>query len=776
MSRRTHFEQQSCIWKCLLAAMIAVIFMTASSNALQSPQTPAPGTRRVASPKSTASAGASTVDKPVQPDFSWLQDLLKNKELIADFEKFSEKVKDGVQYPTARTQSNILGRLPDSTTFYVALPNYGETLHQSLDIFRQELQESVALRDFLKKNKLDAMEPKIEDGIQKFYEFSQFLGDEVVITGKLQGKEPAMLFVAEIKKPGVKEFLEKLNNQYFTDKNDRLRILDPQGLAASDSARGQAPVVLVRPDLIAIGLSVSSVREFNTQIDESGPKFAASPLGQRVAQSYQGGTNSVISVDLHQLISLIPQPKPADRIMLEKSGFGDVKYLVSDNTLTGGKSLNRMELAFNGPRHGIASWIAAPAPMGGLDFISSKAYIAADMVLKSPAQIFDDLQDIAGNAAFASLTQMEAQLKMNLKQDLLSKLGGEIAFEMRQPPMTFPEQGQTAAKPTTPPAFKVILRVLDPDGLQQTLARLLAMAPMQSGKREEDGVTFNTLTTPGANGNTTEMDYFFMDGYLVITSDAEGAREAVRAHRTGDSLAKFSKLREATPAGQSANASMIMYQNAGQMMGPMLAQLPPEIRQLLPNTTLADAKPTVFYVNAEESAFRGTTSNNINTDMSMVAIAAAIAIPNLMKASASANESAAASTIRTVNTAEVTYATVYPSQGYAPNLATLGPPPDGKCSGDSQDPEHACLLDGIVGNASCLTARWCTKNGYRFSIRSVCLGVGCNNYVVTATPVGTDAGGKSFCSVTDAVIRVHAGPPLKTPLTAAECKMWRPIQ
>jgi hypothetical protein len=54
--------------------------------------------------------------------------------------------------------------------------------------------------------------------------------------------------------------------------------------------------------------------------------------------------------------------------------------------------------------------------------------------------------------------------------------------------------------------------------------------------------------------------------------------------------------------------------------------------------------------------------------------------------------------------------------------------------------------------------------------------VGCNNYVVTATPVSADAGGKSFCSVTDAVIRVHTGPPLEAPLTAAECKMWRPIQ
>ena len=80
------------------------------------------------------------------------------------------------------------------------------------------------------------------------------------------------------------------------------------------------------------------------------------------------------------------------------------------------------------------------------------------------------------------------------------------------------------------------------------------MAPMQSGKREEDGVTLNTLHFPGPAGKTTEINYFFMDGYLVIASDRETANEAVRQHRAGDSLSKSSKLREAL-AGQPANAS-----------------------------------------------------------------------------------------------------------------------------------------------------------------------------------------------------------------------------
>jgi hypothetical protein len=51
----------------------------------------------------------------------------------------------------------------------------------------------------------------------------------------------------------------------------------------------------------------------------------------------------------------------------------------------------------------------------------------------------------------------------------------------------------------------------------------------------------------------------------------------------------------------------------------------------------------------------------------------------------------------------------------------------------------------------------------------------CKNYVATATPVSTNTGSKSFCAVEDAVIRQHIGEPLQSPLTAAECRAWKPL-
>jgi len=57
--------------------------------------------------------------------------------------------------------------------------------------------------------------------------------------------------------------------------------------------------------------------------------------------------------------------------------------------------------------------------------------------------------------------------------------------------------------------------------------------------------------------------------------------------------------------------------------------------------------------------------------VAIILIIAAIAIPNLMRARMSANESSAAGSLRTINTAEVSYATTYPTIGFS-SLAALG--------------------------------------------------------------------------------------------------------
>jgi hypothetical protein len=139
-----------------------------------------------------------------------------------------------------------------------------------------------------------------------------------------------------------------------------------------------------------------------------------------------------------------------------------------------------------------------------------------------------------------------------------------------------------------------------------------------------------------------------------------------------------------------------------------------------------------------------------------------------------ANDAAAAASLRTINTAQVTYEVSYPKKGYAASLAVLGPGPKDDCTTPSET--HACLLDEKLGNVTCTPGAWCFKNGYKFSVRGVCTGAHCSSYTATATPVTEGStGSKSFCTTTDAVIRSKPGT-VDMPLTMAQCKAWKAIQ
>lgn len=145
--------------------------------------------------------------------------------------------------------------------------------------------------------------------------------------------------------------------------------------------------------------------------------------------------------------------------------------------------------------------------------------------------------------------------------------------------------------------------------------------------------------------------------------------------------------------------------------------------------------------------------------VAIILIIAAIAIPNLLRARMSANDSAAASTIRTINTAEVTYSTNYVAQGYAITLQALGP--NGTtCAAPTAT--GACLIDNVIG---CLAAS-CAKSGYNYYMANVVAGPPAADYTVSAGPLGMNATGtRNYCSNPDAVVRFNKAP---VALAAAE--------
>jgi type IV pilus assembly protein PilA len=142
--------------------------------------------------------------------------------------------------------------------------------------------------------------------------------------------------------------------------------------------------------------------------------------------------------------------------------------------------------------------------------------------------------------------------------------------------------------------------------------------------------------------------------------------------------------------------------------------------------------------------------------VAIILIIAAIAIPNLLRARIAANESSAVSSIRTINTAQVTYQTAYPTTGYALALANLGPGGVGaSCPAAGPTAANACLIDSVLSNAVLATP----KSGYYFGVVGVPAAGGLNlTYGVGGEPaVFNQTGVRGFCSEEDAVIHGNPG-------------------
>ena len=142
--------------------------------------------------------------------------------------------------------------------------------------------------------------------------------------------------------------------------------------------------------------------------------------------------------------------------------------------------------------------------------------------------------------------------------------------------------------------------------------------------------------------------------------------------------------------------------------------------------------------------------------VAIILIIAAIAIPNLLCARIAANESSAAASVRTLSTAEVGYASSYPTNGYTV-LANLG-----GAAPCVPSPATACLIDNILATG--------TKSGY--TVNALGFGGAPNTtFVAGAAPVSYNLTGvRDFCISTDGVLHTDPGAAGNAPpVTVAAC-------
>jgi type IV pilus assembly protein PilA len=130
---------------------------------------------------------------------------------------------------------------------------------------------------------------------------------------------------------------------------------------------------------------------------------------------------------------------------------------------------------------------------------------------------------------------------------------------------------------------------------------------------------------------------------------------------------------------------------------------------------------------------RAFTLVEIMIVVAIIALLAAIAIPNLLRARLQANESSAQAALKTIATAEITFRSANATYSDLPGLGAATP----------------AYIDGTLGCA----AEPCTKSGYNFSTTDIAG----ESFHATGVPVTANVTGvRSFCVTEDGVVRVQA--------------------
>src|SRR5262249_7355900 len=159
---------------------------------------------------------------------------------------------------------------------------------QANQLFQQELQESQVLREWWQQAQAQNTGYNFQDAIEEFHTLSGYLGDEMVFSVALNGRRGSPLIVAQVQRPGLKDFINGEISKHSSGQEVHLRVVDEQGLN-SLPAQGHEKrdlLVLVRPDFVAASGDAGTLNNFVAALNGGGGGFATTAFGQRMLATY----------------------------------------------------------------------------------------------------------------------------------------------------------------------------------------------------------------------------------------------------------------------------------------------------------------------------------------------------------------------------------------------------------------------------------------------------------------------------------------------------------
>jgi hypothetical protein len=426
-----------------------------------------------------------------------------------------------------------------------------------------------------------------------------------------QGKPTEPLVLAELKNSqGFRQFLEQEIAKYAGDKKGRPEIVfveNPATATPQSDDKHDKLYVWIQENLFVASPKLQQLQGVGTALSNgSVTSFTATPFRNRIAQVYQEGAGLVVAANLEKVVvaTKAERTKGANAAKQESAlnqlGILSVKYFVLDQKDTGGKTHTQASLSFNDANRGIPSWLAAPGPMGSLEYISPDANVVAGFVVKNPATLVDDLLGVLQTVSpdlRTNLEKLQTQHGLNIRDDIAAPLGGEFAFAIDGPIL-----------PT--PSWKMVFEVNDPAHLQLTLERVVTEVNKQATYLGKSGLTWEKADVSGrtyytlksADFGLIQVNYTYANGYLIVGPSRAIVERALQSQENGLSLLRSAKFTAGLPADGNANFSAVFYHNIGGLVPAGVAtaaqNLPSGPQQAI-KSIASDMAPTLAYAYAQ---------------------------------------------------------------------------------------------------------------------------------------------------------------------------------
>ncbi len=500
----------------------------------------------------------------IEDDIAWSRHAEQYTDLLRELTRLQRDIVDVVDTGAPRTSTRLLDLAPSDTVMFIAMPNLADGLGAARQVFSGRLAESDVLRDWWQREIVaNGIDVEIEASLDRLQFLGEALGDEVVVAlpASVLGGAGGPVVLAEVDDPVALRAVLDDNLHGAPGTADAVAVVDDPSQPVADSAE---IVIWVTDDLVAAAPTVDILRAVATLKRGSTPSgFASTDLHARLAERYASGIEWLFGFDVQRGLAAT-RANGADTAMLDRFGLLDATTLVAERHRTAAGSAVDAELRFRGRRHGVAAWLAEPAPLSTLDFISADASLVSAAAARDGLELFDELLDVIaanGPETLTELERFEGDLGIDLRDDLASAIGGEAAFALDGPVLPVP-------------SWKLVLEVYDPETLEHAFLRVIDRAnaefaatgeePIAIRHDERNGLVTTTVSHPSS---PISLTWTMADGYLVAGPNRAAVEHALRIRTSGLGLAGSTVFRNLLPTNGFTNCSALVYRNLSGLIG-----------------------------------------------------------------------------------------------------------------------------------------------------------------------------------------------------------------